>query len=265
MRVLRPPFSWFSPITVLVAWTALAALACSSQSASAPAPDAKPEEKGTAPATRQQPVGSKASDGAGLHHGIDVSSYSGEVDWAKVREEGHTFAFLKATEGDDLADPSFAQQWPKIKEAGLIRGAYHFYVTEDDPEKQASFFIKTVQLVSGDLAPVVDIELIGKNTPAGLAERLKIFTTRLEEHYGVKPIIYTAPDFWDEHLGEGFGDHPLWVAEYETDQPRLPVGWSDWHLWQWQGDAKVPGVAGSADLSKVNRVGVDLSILLIPE
>ena len=208
-----------------------------------------------------------------LHHGVDVSGHSGAVDWAELKAAGHTFAFLKATEGMDLKDSAFESNWPKVRAAGLVRGAYHFYVSEDDPEKQARFFIETVQLGSGDLAPVVDIESLGHNTQPGLAERLKTFVALLDDHYGVKPIIYTGSSFWDAQIAADstgdstvdFDDHPLWVAEYGVEKPRLPRGWSEWHLWQWQGDAKVPGVAKSADLSKVNREsGVDLAALVIP-
>jgi lysozyme len=210
------------------------------------------------------PPAAKPITHADLHLGIDVSSHSGEVDWTALRAAGHTFAFLKATEGVDLRDPAFELEWPKVKEAGLLRGAYHFYVSEDDPEEQARFFISTVTLESGDLAPVVDIELLGHNTPPGLADRLETFVQRLEEHYGVAPIIYTDANFWDQNLDDRFGDHPLWIAEYGVAAPRLPTGWSEWHLWQWRGDAQVPGVAKGADLSKVNREGADLSRLVIP-
>ncbi len=66
-------------------------------------------------------------------NGIDVSHYSGTVDWTKVKEGGYVFAFAKATEGMDDNDPMFAAHWPAMKKAGILRGAYHFYVTEDDP------------------------------------------------------------------------------------------------------------------------------------
>jgi lysozyme len=201
---------------------------------------------------------------ARLHHGLDVSDHSGSVDWRQVEAGGHTFAFIKATEGVDLKDPAFDLHWPQLKEAGLVRGAYHFYVTEDDPEEQARFFIETVTLEPGDLAPVVDVELIGHGTHEGLPERLRLFLDRLYGHYGVKPIVYTTAKFWDEHFTAEFGDHPLWVAEYDVDEPKLPAGWKSWHLWQWRGDATVPGVEKGADLSQVNRSGVDLAALVVP-
>jgi lysozyme len=196
-------------------------------------------------------------------HGLDVSEYSGAVDWSKVAAGGFHFAFVKATEGVDLADSAFDDHWPAVRGAGLIRGAYHFFVSEDDPAEQAAFFIAKVDLEPGDLAPVVDVELIGHGTHEGLPERLQTFLDRLEAHYGVKPIIYTSPSFWDAHLTDAFGDYPLWVAEYDVEQPRLPNSWDTWHLWQWQADTAVDGIEKEADLTRVADPEIGLSGLVL--
>ncbi len=199
---------------------------------------------------------------AELRNGIDASVHVGTIDWEVVAAAGHTFAFVKATEGMDLKDAAFDQNWAQIKAAGLIRGAYHFYVTEDDPAKQAAFFIDNVVLEPGDLLPAVDVEMIGHDTRPGVPERLQAFVNLIEAHYGVKPIIYTSPNFWDAHFPHGFGAYPLWVANYGVEKPRLPAGWSEWHIWQRQQDARIPGVEKGADLNSVNR-SVDLSMLII--
>lgn len=201
---------------------------------------------------------------ASLHNGIDVSDHSGTVDWKAVLADGQQFALLKATEGVDLQDTAFADNWRAAKDAGIVRGAYHFYVTEDDPEQQAAFFIENVTLEPGDFAPVVDIETIGRNTSAGLPSRLETWLNLIEEHYEIKPIIYTSPNFWDQNFSAEFGEYPLWVAEYEVEKPRIPKGWKTWHLWQWQENATVPGVEKGADLNRVNHDGPDLSLLIIP-
>jgi len=241
-------------VAALATVCALAWVACGGTETGPPASPAAPPPTATPPPPSV----------AGLHHGIDVSSHSGAVDWGAVAAAGHTFAFIKASEGVDLPDPHFPVNWRAAKDAGLVRGAYHFYVTEDDPEAQARLFTGTVDLAPGDLAPVVDIELIGHGTGPGLAERLRTFLRLLEEHYGVQPIIYTSPKFWNAHLDDSFGHHPLWIAEYGVDEPTLPAGWDRWHLWQWQGDAAVPGVEKEADLSRVNRTADDLHRLLVP-
>jgi lysozyme len=58
--------------------------------------------------------------------GIDVSRWQGKIDWASVAAAGKQFAFIKATEGGDHIDPRFLENWHGAKQAGLVRGAYHF-------------------------------------------------------------------------------------------------------------------------------------------
>lgn len=231
--------------------------------ASEPAAESSELASGDSPPASEPAPAAEPSIGERLHLGVDVSGHSGEVDWVEVAAAGHTYAFVKATEGVDLKDPAFDEHWEALKKAGLVRGAYHFYVTEDDPEEQARFFIETVALEPGDLAPVVDIELIGHGTEPGLPGRLQRFLVLLEQHYGVRPIIYTSPDFWDQHLTPDFGHYPLWVAEYGVTEPRLPQGWDHWHLWQWQGDATIPGVEHTADRSHLNREAPSLERLVV--
>jgi lysozyme len=257
-------------IAALALAVSIAVAACGGAS-EAPAPEPPASAPAAEPAPPPTPAAPEAGVTAGVEKlnrsqgGIDVSGHSGSVDWAAVLAEGHEFAFVKATEGDDLRDPAFDDNWREMKEAGLLRGAYHFYVTEDDPDEQADFYTSVVTLSPGDLAPVVDVELIGHGTEPGLEKRLRRFLERLESHYGIRPLIYTSASFWNEHLTDDFGDYPLWVAEYDVDEPNLPDGWDTWHLWQWRGDADVPGVEKGADLSRVNRTaGLDFSSLVVP-
>lgn len=198
-----------------------------------------------------------------MMRGIDVSHFCGKVDWQKVKDAGYRFAFAKATEGVDLKDPSFDLYWGKIKEMGLKRGAYHFYVTEDDPTDQANFFIQNVSLQTGDFLPTVDIEHIGHGTKPGLVERLKIFLGILENHFGVKPMVYTSRKFWNSHLNDHFNQYPLWIAEYGVETPTIPKGWKVWHIWQWKENAVIPGVEKSADLNVFNQKEKDFSSLLL--
>lgn len=184
--------------------------------------------------------------------GIDVSHHSGEIDWEAVAQHKYAFVYVKATEGVDAADPRFEEHWWRLKELGIPRGAYHFYVTEDDPEEQANFFLSRFQLEPGDLAPVVDIELLGAGTHGDLSQRLRRFLEIVEERTGETPIIYTNARFWNAHLESTFGSYPLWVAEYGVDEPTLPQGWETWHLWQFEGDVQVPGVEKGADQSRIH-------------
>src|SRR5687767_2295433 len=116
--------------------------------------------------------------------GIDVSRYSGAVDWSSVKAQGHVYGFVKATEGQTLEDPDFDTHWPKMKQAGILRGAYHFYVTRDDPAAQAKFFIKTVALEPGDLAPVLDVETLSAGAPPeNLLQGIQTWLDLIEAQY----------------------------------------------------------------------------------
>ncbi|MEW8626099.1 MAG: GH25 family lysozyme [Candidatus Thiodiazotropha sp.] len=198
-----------------------------------------------------------------LNEGIDVSKFSGRVDWPSLVKQGYSFAFTKATEGVDLKDSAFEDNWKAMKQAGIVRGAYHFYVTEDDPRQQAQFFIDTVKLEAGDLAPVVDVELVGHHTQPGLADRLKVWLDLIEQHYRIRPIIYTNAKFWNKHFNKDFGDYPLWIAEYDVNSPTLPNGWTNWHFWQWRSDADLAGVEKEADLNRINPLSLQKTELIL--
>jgi lysozyme len=44
-------------------------------------------------------------------HGIDISRWQGEIDWAAVKGAGTRFVYMKATEGGDHVDPAFQRNW----------------------------------------------------------------------------------------------------------------------------------------------------------
>lgn len=181
--------------------------------------------------------------------GIDVSHHSGSVDWDKVKTGHYQFAYVKASEGVDDPDAMFDQHWQALAQSGLARGAYHFYVTEDDPVQQAQFFASRIKSDPGNLPPAVDVELLGANTTGDMTETLLTFLQTLEGELGVKPVIYTSSTFWDSHYEPVFSDYQLWLAEYGVELPRTPFGWDNWLFWQHAADQSVDGVEKSADIN----------------
>ena len=187
-------------------------------------------------------------------HGIDVSHHQGTIDWdaVKATEKGEypiRFAFMKATEGGDYKDRRFDENFSQAKEAGLIRGAYHFYNPNTEPIRQADFFISQVKLKRGDLAPVLDIERKPKDV-AQMQADLKLFLQRLEQHYGVKPIIYTSYKYKKRYLNDPeFDAYPLWIAHYYVD---LLAYEGTWQFWQHTDYGVVPGIESNVDLNVFN-------------
>jgi lysozyme len=188
-------------------------------------------------------------------HGVDVSRWQGEIDWAKLRSQGANFAYIKATDGGDHLDPMFRKNWRAAGEAGLRRGAYHFFYWCRTAGEQADWFIRNVPKVAGALPPVIDVEWNGdsKNcrkrpSRARVLEKMQVFMDRLEAHYGQRPIIYTAPDFYADNLRGAFPNHPFWLRSVAAHPSKVYPG-RKWVFWQYSGSGLSHGVDGRIDLN----------------
>jgi lysozyme len=186
--------------------------------------------------------------------GIDVSDFQGKINWPAVAKAGCTYGFAKATEGATLVSDTFAANWAGMKAAGLKRGAYHFFHAAKDPIVQANLFIKTVPFQPGDLPPVLDVETAEGVGSADLSKRILQWLNTVQVATKRQPIIYTSYNFWHDNLNnsDGFRGHPLWIAQYEVDQPELPGNWDQWTFWQYSEAGTIAGVAGPVDVNKFN-------------
>ncbi|HZH64045.1 MAG TPA: glycoside hydrolase family 25 protein [Flavisolibacter sp.] len=200
-------------------------------------------------------------------HGIDVSRYQSTIAWEAVKEMRVKniqlgFAFMKATEGNDLVDPFFKRNWKKAKSAGLVRGAYHFFNPKKDGKVQAQNFFEHVKLESGDLPPVLDIEKAFGMSGAKLQQEIRKWLDAMEAAYGVKPIIYTYVTFYERYLKGSFDDYPLWIAHYyQADNPRIS---RRWHFWQHSEEGRVNGIIAKVDFNVFNGDSAAFKALLLP-
>lgn len=184
--------------------------------------------------------------------GIDVAHWEPQVDWGRVRAQDIRFAFIKATQAD-FADSMFGTHWAGAKQAGILRGAYHFIDPRVDGRRQAEAFLRTVKLEVGDLPPVLDLEDLadefGVDQPAGKrsekkkgdkgvkekpgqgAKGVKGINTRqvanadvvacaevwleiVERETGRKPILYSSPSYLDSRMRGRNNQTPHWAADY---------------------------------------------------
>lgn len=187
-------------------------------------------------------------------HGVDVSRWQGDIDWAKLRTQGANFAFIKATDGGDHLDPMFKTNWRQAREAGVRRGAYHFFYWCRVASEQADWFIRNVPKEPGALPPVIDVEYNHQSdckrrlTPALVREKMQVFMDRLERHYGQRPIIYTAPDFYEDNLQGAFQDYPFWLRSVAA-HPSKRYPNRKWLFWQYSGSGLSQGVGEKIDLN----------------
>lgn len=196
--------------------------------------------------------------------GVDVSHWQGAVDWAKVSASGIKFAILKATEGTQFIDDTLAVNVLGARENGISVGVYHFCraATITAAIAEAKFFCSVIDDLGGikmfDIPPVLDIE--SANAPkAELTAICLTFLQTIEQRYGVRPMIYTYPNFLDNYLGEGLSDYPLWYAYYSDTPISDKKGWTEWTIVQHTDKGVVPGIAGNVDMNEYNGSVIKLA------
>jgi GH25 family lysozyme M1 (1,4-beta-N-acetylmuramidase) len=191
--------------------------------------------------------------------GPDVSGHQhdGPLSWPAVKASGQSFVFIKATEGNTFTNRYFTSDYLAAREAGLIRGAYHYArPSEGTAVLQARRLIAQVGATRnrGELAPVLDLEETGGLSPVRLVEWARQFVEEVRRLTGRAAIIYTYPNFWRDAMAgtTEFTDHPLWIASYSrTPAPRMPL-WPTWTFWQYTARGSLPGIAGTVDLNRFN-------------
>ena len=179
----------------------------------------------------------------------------------KVNDVRIGFAFIKATEGLGNVDKQFKRNWKKAAQAGVTRGAYHFFVATKSGKNQAKNFISNVELEPGDLPPVLDIEHLYGVKPGKMQKEVQDWLTAVEDFYKVKPIIYTYVNFYSGYMKGQFDDYPLWAAHYlEKDKPRINRKWS---FWQHNERGRVNGITKPVDFNVFNGDRSDFQNLLV--
>ncbi len=181
-------------------------------------------------------------------HGIDVSHYQARIDWDTIAVQSIDFAFVKATEGEEMQDSLFAFNWSDIKRVGLKRGAYHFFRPRTSVLKQAQNFMASVELEEGDLPPVLDVEVADGASEKLIVKSVRMWLEIIENHYRIRPIIYTNLNFYEKYIHKNFPHHPIWIARYNTQKPYLGKN-RDWQFWQYGNRGELRGIDGFVDFN----------------
>ncbi|MBB4906981.1 GH25 family lysozyme [Actinophytocola algeriensis] len=196
--------------------------------------------------------------------GIDVSRWQHDtpIDWSQVAGSGVRFVGVKATEGNYDQQEFYASDMSGAQGAGMYSFPYHFATPNDSgATEQANYFLDYANFTPNGktLRPAIDIETnpydtanrCYDKTPAQLVSWVREFVDVVKRRTGVDPIVYTAPAFWQECMGNSsaFASYPLWVASWSSNPttPTLPAGWSNWELWQYSATTTVPGITGPVD------------------
>lgn len=194
-----------------------------------------------APAAATAAMGAPAH--GGILYGLDVSKWNGDwVDHLAGPLAGISFVFVRASDGL-TADHAFGRHWHAVRKNGLVRGSYHFYRVDLDPEHQVQLYLRVLGGApeQGDITPVLDFEAesFPRTAPPPKhkvqADLLRALQA-LERHGGRVPMIYTNWDTGTKWLDdERFARYPLWIADWsQRHAPRVPAIWAKQGFRFWQ-------------------------------
>lgn len=185
--------------------------------------------------------------------GIDVSSYQGKPDWAKVAKAGCKFAILRIHQKSGI-DGSFEYNYKGCKSNGILIGGYKYSyaLTPAQAIDEAEDVIAALNGRGLDFPVFYDLEWsnqrkLGKQAVENIAVA---FLTRIKKA-GYKVGIYCNLDWYNNVLSDALKQYDCWIARYPANdngsvkerlRPTVGVGW------QYSSKGKVSGISGNVDM-----------------
>lgn len=192
--------------------------------------------------------------------GIDVSSYSGDIDWKKVRESGIDFAMIRVggrgygENGEMYTDERALEYINGAKAEGIKVGAYFFSqaisteeaIEEADYVKTVLGDIKLDYPVAYDWEIIKDDDARTDNVSANQAtECARAFCDRVKE-LGYTPILYSpSRELYFKYDLSRLADIDIWYCEYAN----VPTFYYEFSMWQYSATGTIDGIEGAVDLN----------------
>lgn len=192
--------------------------------------------------------------------GVDVSSYSGEIDWKKVKDSGIDFVMVRlggrtyGAEGTLYTDEKALEFIKGAQAEGIKAGGYFFSqaVTKNEAIEEADYIKQILGDQKLDFPVAYDWEIIKDDeartdnvSPAQATENARAFCDTAAS-YGYTPMIYsTARELYFKYDLTKLSDIDIWYCEYANS----PAFYYEFSMWQYSETGKVDGISGNVDLN----------------
>lgn len=195
------------------------------------------------------PVYAFGPSSSNIYDGIDVSGWQGNIDYSEVASSGIEIVYMKASEGTSFVDPYFNQNYTNAKANGLKVGFYHYLTARSNSEAvaQANFFVSTISGMTPDCRLAMDFESFGNLSAEEINEIGLTFMQTVENLSGKEMVIYSDTSNASNIFGGGLTNYPLWVAQYEVEEPTPNGNWDSWVGWQYTDAGEISGINGYVD------------------
>lgn len=179
---------------------------------------------------------------------IDISSYQADLNLVAVSGSIQG-VIVKATQGTNYVNPYCDKHYQQAKNAGLLRGFYH-YAGIDKPEAEAEYFWNNCRNYFRDGVPVLDWE------GAQSVDWVNRFVRHLKDISGIWCWIYANP--WRFNQGVVEKNCARWVADYPNAAHPTFAQAAKWNCpvvdgnivgWQFCSDGRLNGYSWNLDCS----------------
>jgi len=190
-----------------------------------------------------------------IYEGIDVSGWQGNINYQEVKNSGIEIVYMKSSEGSNFVDPYFNQNYTNAKANNLKVGFYHYLTARSNEEaiEEARFFVATISGKSPDCRLAMDFESFGNLSVEQINEIGLTFVRTVQSLSGKEVIIYSNTNDATNIFSGELVNYPLWVAQYEVEQPTPNGKWNTWTGWQYTDIGEVEGISSYVDRDKFTR------------
>ena len=190
--------------------------------------------------------------------GLDISKWQGNVDYAKLKEQGVDFVMLKIggqtkIDGEFAVDPKFYDNI-EVAFANDIKVGVYFYSyakSVNEAIEQADWIIKKLDDYDIDMPIVFDWENWNSYTKFHISfhtlnKIASSFIDRVEE-LGYEGVLYSSK-YYLENIWYN-NNYTNWLAYYNDEFN----GYKDYYMWQMCSNGKIDGIEGYVDIDIMHK------------
>lgn len=197
-----------------------------------------------------------------MNFGIDVSSYQGTIDWAKVKANGCKFAILKIIRKDLNKDTSFEANVMGCDKNNIPWDVYN-YSYASTVDKFISDANVVIKALNGRKCTVwLDIEdKVQKGIGQVLIDGINAYKKVIESN-GCTFGVYTGLSFYNTNI-KSYSTQltcPFWIARYYKGDEQMEFGFipndsykpniaNVLYGWQFTSKGKINGITGLIDMN----------------
>ncbi|MDD6203064.1 MAG: glycoside hydrolase family 25 protein [Lachnospiraceae bacterium] len=191
--------------------------------------------------------------------GIDVSKWNQEIDWKAVKQEGVSFAIIRAgyrgsVSGSLVIDPYFEKNIKGALQNDIDVGVYFFTqaINEIEAVEEASMVLSLLTDYDITYPVFIDTEGAGGNGRADkldTATRSKACQAFCEtiRSGGLQAGVYASKNWLNQNIDitKLSGDDIIWLAEYKEQ----PTYGGTYQMWQYTSSGRINGIEGRVDFN----------------